>query len=129
MTWTPDRTERLKALWAEGRSSSQIAKELGGLTRNAVIGKVKRLIAEGEIKPNEIQKGNRMAVDDTPNLHSIPSKHDELQGAVEAMRRALPAYLELAALNAQVRRSHYDAYIAQGFTETQALILCQKVTL
>lgn len=57
--WTPDRTERLKALWAEGKSSSQIAKELGGLTRNAVIGKVKRLIADGEIKPNEIQKGHR----------------------------------------------------------------------
>jgi len=66
---------------------------------------------------------------DIPNLHSIPSKYDELQGAVEAMKRALPAYLELAVLNAQVRRSHYDAYIAQGFTETQALILCQKVTL
>ena len=66
---------------------------------------------------------------DTPNLHSIPSTHDELQGAVEAMKRALPAYMELAALNARVRRSHYDAYIAQGFTETQALILCQKVTL
>lgn len=66
---------------------------------------------------------------DTPNLYSIPHKADELQAAVEAMKRALPAYLELAALNAQVRRSHYDAYIAQGFTETQALILCQKVTL
>jgi hypothetical protein len=66
---------------------------------------------------------------DTPILHSITTKHDELQGAVEAMKRALPAYLELASLNAQVRRSHYDAYIAEGFTETQALILCQKVTL
>ena len=66
---------------------------------------------------------------DTPSLHTITTKHDELQGAVEAMKRALPAYLELAVLNAQVRRSHYDAYIAQGFTETQALILCQKVTL
>lgn len=66
---------------------------------------------------------------DTPNLYSIPSKHDELQGAVEAMKRALPAYIELAALNAQVRRSHYEAYLAEGFNETQALILCQKVTL
>lgn len=63
------------------------------------------------------------------DLHVLPTKADELQAAVEAMKRALPAYLELASLNAQVRRSHYDAYIAQGFNETQALILCQKVTL
>lgn len=63
------------------------------------------------------------------DIHALPTKTNELQAAVEAMKRFLPAYLELAALNAQVRRSHYDAYIAQGFTETQALILCQKVTL
>lgn len=63
------------------------------------------------------------------DLHVLPTKADELQAAVEAMKRALPAYIELAALNAQVRRSHYEAYLAEGFNETQALILCQKVTL
>jgi len=43
MSWTDDRVETLKAMWAEGKSASQIAKELGGVTRNAVIGKVHRL--------------------------------------------------------------------------------------
>jgi GcrA cell cycle regulator len=43
MTWTDERVETLKTMWAEGKSASQIAKELGGITRNAVIGKVHRL--------------------------------------------------------------------------------------
>ena len=41
--WTDTRTERLKALWADGRPASEIAALLGNVTRNAVIGKVHRL--------------------------------------------------------------------------------------
>lgn len=43
MSWTEERVELLKKMWSEGQSASQIAKELGGVTRNAVIGKVHRL--------------------------------------------------------------------------------------
>ena len=43
MSWTDERVETLTKMWAEGQSASQIAKELGGVTRNAVIGKVHRL--------------------------------------------------------------------------------------
>lgn len=43
MSWTDERVELLKKMWIEGQSASQIAKELGGVTRNAVIGKVHRL--------------------------------------------------------------------------------------
>jgi GcrA cell cycle regulator len=43
MSWTNERVEILTKMWAEGNSASQIAKELGGVTRNAVIGKVHRL--------------------------------------------------------------------------------------
>jgi len=43
MSWTEDRVERLKQLWNDGMSASQIAKQLGEVTRNAVIGKVHRL--------------------------------------------------------------------------------------
>ena len=45
--WSEDRVERLKALWADGLSASQVAKQLGGVTRNAVIGKVHRLGLSG----------------------------------------------------------------------------------
>jgi len=43
MSWNDERVDALKTMWAEGKSASQIAKELGGVTRNAVIGKVHRL--------------------------------------------------------------------------------------
>ncbi len=43
MSWTDERVEKLKQMWNEGQSASAIAKELGGVTRNAVIGKVHRL--------------------------------------------------------------------------------------
>lgn len=43
MSWTEERTALLRKLWAEGLSGSQIAKQLGGCTRCAVIGKVHRL--------------------------------------------------------------------------------------
>jgi len=51
MTWTDERVELLKKLWSEGLSASQIANELGGVTRNAVIGKVHRLSLSGRAKP------------------------------------------------------------------------------
>ena len=52
MAWTEDRVEVLKKLWAEGHSASQIAKQLGGVTRNAVIGKVHRLGLSGRATPS-----------------------------------------------------------------------------
>ena len=50
MTWTDERVELLKKLWIDGLSASQIASELGGVTRNAVIGKVHRLSLSGRAK-------------------------------------------------------------------------------
>ncbi len=43
LTWSDERVEQLKKLWEAGLSASQIAAELGNVTRNAVIGKVHRL--------------------------------------------------------------------------------------
>ena len=43
MSWTDERVETLKQMWNDGMSASQIAKAIGGVTRNAVIGKVHRL--------------------------------------------------------------------------------------
>ncbi len=68
MSWTDERVEKLKELWGEGMSASQIAKALGGVTRNAVIGKVHRLglsnrgsggTAPAEEKPAKPAKASR----------------------------------------------------------------------
>ncbi len=50
LTWTDDRVELLKKLWEGGLSCSQIAAELGSVTRNAVIGKIHRLGLSGRVK-------------------------------------------------------------------------------
>ena len=52
MAWTDERVELLKKLWAEGLSARQIADQLGGVTRNAVIGKVHRLGLSGRATPS-----------------------------------------------------------------------------
>jgi GcrA cell cycle regulator len=53
MGWTDERVETLKRLWLDGLSASQIAKQLGGVTRNAVIGKVHRLGLSGRAAPSK----------------------------------------------------------------------------
>ena len=51
MSWTDERVELLKKLWTDGLSASQIAAQMGGVTRNAVIGKVHRLSLSGRARP------------------------------------------------------------------------------
>jgi GcrA cell cycle regulator len=55
MSWTDDRVEALKKLWAEGLSASQIASRLGEVTRNAVIGKVHRLGLSGRTTTSRVK--------------------------------------------------------------------------
>jgi GcrA cell cycle regulator len=59
MSWTDERVELLKKLWQDGLSASQIAAELGGVTRNAVIGKVHRLGLSGRGQPTSSIKRQR----------------------------------------------------------------------
>ena len=47
MSWTDERIESLRTMWEKGLTASQIADELGGVSRNAVIGKVHRLKLSG----------------------------------------------------------------------------------
>ncbi len=75
MAWTEDRVETLSKLWAEGLSASQIATKLGGVTRNAVIGKVHRLGLSGRAKPSNPSKATKRraaARARTPRAPSAP---------------------------------------------------------
>lgn len=56
MSWTDERIEKLRKMWEGGATASQIADELGGVSRNAVIGKAHRLSLKARpspVKPNE----------------------------------------------------------------------------
>ncbi|MEM9937260.1 MAG: GcrA family cell cycle regulator [Pseudomonadota bacterium] len=82
MAWTEDRVEVLKKLWAEGHSASQIAKELGGVTRNAVIGKVHRLGLSGRATPSRPVK--------RPPRLARPKPRVQPDGSVVTPRPAAP---------------------------------------
>ena len=64
MSWTDERIERLKKMWSQGATASQIADELGGVSRNAVIGKAHRLGLEqrpSPVKPGEEKEAKKPA--------------------------------------------------------------------
>ncbi|MGI9481709.1 MAG: GcrA family cell cycle regulator [Hyphomicrobiales bacterium] len=95
MAWTDDRVEILKKLWAEGLSASQIANRLGGVTRNAVIGKVHRLGLSGRATPSRAAKPKQRRTREpshpskaTPSFHSAGSA--ALKAAIEEAAETLP---------------------------------------
>ncbi|PCJ99516.1 MAG: gcrA cell cycle regulator family protein [Zetaproteobacteria bacterium] len=56
MSWTDDRVSILKKLWGDGHTAAEIAKKLGGVTRNAVIGKAHRLKLSNRVSPIQQNK-------------------------------------------------------------------------
>src|SRR4051794_33393523 len=90
MSWTDDRVELLKKLWAEGHSASQIAAELGGITRNAVIGKVHRLGLSGRAKaPSSAAPRQRKPRAPT---HVFRTMRASIRGNTAIATQALSAY-------------------------------------
>jgi GcrA cell cycle regulator len=77
MDWTEDRIETLRRLSQEGRSARQIAEQLGGVSRNAVIGKLNRLDRGPEAKPSTAPK-------------PVTAKVVRIRDAVPASRPRLP---------------------------------------
>ena len=71
MIWTDEQTDRLKELYAEGRTCSYIARDLGSITRNAVIGKIHRL---GLPKPTSRRRRAKVVgnVVFDANINTIP---------------------------------------------------------
>ncbi|MEO9819867.1 MAG: GcrA family cell cycle regulator [Paracoccaceae bacterium] len=102
MSWTEERVDLLKKMWGEGQSASQIAKELGGVTRNAVIGKVHRLglsnrtggggtsTTKAEAKPKAAPKAEPKS---PPKTQTAPKKEPvmETKSATPMRRQIIPA--------------------------------------
>ncbi|MGP7794558.1 GcrA family cell cycle regulator [Sphingomonas sp. CLY1604] len=69
MSWTDERIDTLKTMWEAGQTASQIAEALGGVSRNAVIGKAHRLGLQSRpspVKPNEPAAAAPVAVEPEP---------------------------------------------------------------
>ena len=92
MAWTEERVETLKKLWSDGLSASQIAKQLGGVTRNAVIGKVHRLGLSGRAAPSR------------PTRRPSAAKPAPRAKPAQAPAKAKPAAAQARTAPAPVRR-------------------------
>lgn len=74
MAWTDERIEQLRTMWERGMTASQIAEELGGVSRNAVIGKAHRLGLQA--RPSPVKPGEspaRTARADATTLSEPPA--------------------------------------------------------
>ena len=72
MSWTDERIERLKKMWHDGATASQIADELGGVSRNAVIGKAHRLGLEQ--RPSPVKPGDEKEAKTPAAAAAVPVK-------------------------------------------------------
>jgi GcrA cell cycle regulator len=125
MSWTEERIERLKKLWHDGATASQIADELGGVSRNAVIGKAHRLGLEqrpSPVKPGEEKEHKKAAPAAVAAPRAAP-KPEAPKAAPAAPAAAAPqAPQRLSAQEMQYRSIGPGGFVRQGPGDQQAPI-------
>ena len=130
MSWTEERIERLKKMWHDGATASQIADELGGVSRNAVIGKAHRLGLEqrpSPVKPGEEKEAKKPAaaapapapkVSAAPRAEAPPSR----PAAPAAAPQANAPQRQLSPQEMQYRSIGPGGFVRQGPGDQQAPI-------
>ncbi|MCL6739910.1 GcrA family cell cycle regulator [Sphingomonas sp. RB56-2] len=134
MSWTDERIERLKAMWTKGATASQIADELGGVSRNAVIGKAHRLGLESRpspVKPGEEKEKKAKAAPapkvakPAPAPKAAPAAPEPRETSTESPMGGLApaaAPSKPAESGIQYRSVGPGGFIRQGPGDTQAPI-------
>jgi GcrA cell cycle regulator len=126
MSWTEERIERLKKMWHDGATASQIADELGGVSRNAVIGKAHRLGLEqrpSPVKPGEEKEARKPAPAATAAPKPVAPKVEAPKAAPASNQAAESAPPQRpAATEMQYRSIGPGGFIRQGPGEQQAPI-------
>jgi GcrA cell cycle regulator len=98
MSWTDERIERLKAMWTEGKTASAIAEELGGVSRNAVIGKAHRLGLDARPSPVKAGEEKGTASEAAPVASPAVAPAEEKAKLIKARDKSpIAAILETAA--------------------------------
>jgi GcrA cell cycle regulator len=132
MSWTEERIERLKKMWHDGATASQIADELGGVSRNAVIGKAHRLGLEqrpSPVKPGEEKEVKKPAA---APAAAAPKPTPKAEAPAPAAAQAAPSPAapprqqqsgpRISAHDLQYRSIGPGGFIRQGPGEQQAPI-------
>ena len=82
MSWTDERIDRLKKMWSDGATASQIADELGGVSRNAVIGKAHRLGLDA--RPSPVKAGEEKEKKAASSPKAAPRAESSKRAAASA---------------------------------------------
>jgi GcrA cell cycle regulator len=115
MSWTEERIERLKKLWHDGATASQIADELGGVSRNAVIGKAHRLGLEqrpSPVKAGEEKEAKKAAPAAAPALKAVAPRVEPKAAQPASTPSAAP---QAPALNRSSPEMQYRSIGPGGF--------------
>src|SRR5439155_5731656 len=129
MSWTEERIERLKKMWHDGATASQIADELGGVSRNAVIGKAHRLGLEQ--RPSPVKAGEEKEAKKPAPVAAAPKAAPKPEPARPAPVAPAPSSAQAAPAPPQPSRSSPEmqyrsigpgGFIRQGPGEQQAPI-------
>jgi GcrA cell cycle regulator len=89
MSWTDERIDHLRKMWEKGMTASQIAEELGGVSRNAVIGKAHRLGLQS--RPSPVKSNDGEAKPAAKRAAASPTKPRAAAAETPTPRAAAPA--------------------------------------
>ena len=132
MSWTDERIDRLKKMWSDGATASQIAEELGGVSRNAVIGKAHRLGLDA--RPSPVKPGEEKEKKPAASSASAPEKPAKAEASKATPATAAPVQSDLQIAVMQPRVSNKPppgieyrsigpgGFVRQGPGDTQAPI-------
>ena len=128
MSWTEERIDRLKKMWQDGATASQIADELGGVSRNAVIGKAHRLGLESRPSPVRPGEEKEKPASAAPAPKPTPAERPAPKPAVAEAERPAPAQpaprtpQRAQSDNIQYRSIGLGGFVRQGPGDQQAPI-------
>ncbi len=120
MAWTDERIDRLKAMWEKGLTASQIAEDLGGVSRNAVIGKAHRLGLQSRpspVKPNDVAAEPSAAAPPPPIARPAPRPtpaHAEVARQPAPPPSPFPPHVPTGPTGAQLRSVGPGGFLRQG---------------
>jgi GcrA cell cycle regulator len=133
MSWTDERIDRLKTLWLQGMTASQIADELGGVSRNAVIGKAHRLGLQSRPSPVKHEEGEVAETPPKARVKAAPIEpppasppaaeaRSEPKPAVSPVKATTSAQAQGEPAQPQVRSIGPGGFVRQGPSDQQAPI-------
>ena len=83
MSWTEEKVEKLKKLWGKGNTASQIAEIIGGISRNAVIGKAHRLNLSAKIKTRSASiNQNSKSLQENSKIKSVKGRRSKFKSLI-----------------------------------------------